>query len=1557
MNYFNVTEKSLKRYLKTKVKITMATVVGFLIAGTVAFGATYDGEYTNKDIAELGSSKFVTGKDGNLTIQTNGSAYLLLKDLKNAKSLNEIRAALAQNGLHGSYVDETNQGNYVITGALAGEGRYSEGVKNLQSLGNLGNMFLKNPTLDKVLGVLDRTNTNDGTEISGNTNTVIGTVDGSSSPVVLGLIGGDMAVGVGKIDVDTSGLLLDKGATIISSKEKENLTITRNGDSTVTLESGNLIGGSVGSTAISLGNIGVEAELVKKQSVPVFGEITVKVIADLDLDGNSTANINGNTTLNINGTSNAAGVTAGGLATAIGGTVTSNVNGNTTININSIVDGGQHIDGITAGIFGGGMAISTLGGSANANTTGKTEINVEKGLSVGLVGGGLAVATDASQYIEDKNGDGVTTIDPDGLPPITISGLNDGGTSTVKSGDVDINLSGDSSAAVVLGSGVAISHQNSPQGKVPTENDKISTSTVEVGNTNIVIDVNKNIGENKEEIPAILTAIKGIIKQENLVDNVQTIVENTKDKGIVFGVAGNGIAMGADKGVSTVTANNTNIDLQNGYVVGVLGNGISTGNAWTKSTTEVKEKAKIDINGAEVIGISGNGMAIYYGAGNYDGSLGFDGKVVTKVKDSEINVNSGSVDGVFGGGIAIDDSQVDKTNAEAITSGTSTINVTGGYVKDFGYEHLNGIMGTTAPAGTQDIKAYYKEVKALGDGVAIFGGGVAAGNMANVSVANSVINVFGGKIDGDIVAGGIATAGAISTVENSTINIKGGEINGSLYGQGKATELDAQIGSVTESGKATVTNSNLVIDGYKGTIKSINDFHNITVGENTELTTNGISVIAKVDEKTGEITTRGNMVNNGIINISENNGQRVNRTLVSLKDSDLTNNGTMGVYAGDVVSSGNGQTTNTGKIQVLDKTAEELKDIDVSTLFGNEFSSTGMLVDKDGNVALDKDDIVIGNKDLTTEEVNKNDGAYLASGVTISGKDPINTKSLNIIGNVATKEKVKIDGSTVNIADNGFISLGDSKTSSDLTISSAVVNGNSKEGSTDVVFENDSSSLTLDNTTFNGVIGNDKDKGTLNSLGNSLVNGSISVDTINIGGTSKSRLDLALNTKIDTNKININKDGQLGLVIDNQGNNALKETSGITITGQEGDTGDISIITGNLAGEDVTINVGDNTFTDVDGVTDSDLYILENKDIIGTSGDNIDTEIVLKYNNNYFEGNSILNNINIAAKDVSNYFSSDKAIREQEMDTLYAENIYSETVRATYDTIKLNEKLVLSTNINNEVGKWAAVGNGVYNKSEYDKTGTIGKDYRTEIETSGLMGVMEYGLSADSSVGVVLSGALQDVDTAGGSADGTLLYLGTYAKKNIGNYRLIAGLGYQYGDYDADNTAAKIDSSDSYKTNALSAYIEGRYSMDLGDNLAIEPKLKLGYTYIDQDDVEDAYFGLEDANISTFDAEIGADLVKSINLKDGKLDVVFGASYVRTMGDTDKDFTGSFRAKNGRNKFDVIGVNLPENTGKFDLSVEVSKDSGLFYNGGVFLQTGNDDNKNYGVNVGIGYRF
>lgn len=72
---FNEVEKSLKRCLKEKVSITTATVVGFLIAGTVAFGgvaadtSSYDTASFTEAIEKVMENQngLSVSKDTNLT--------------------------------------------------------------------------------------------------------------------------------------------------------------------------------------------------------------------------------------------------------------------------------------------------------------------------------------------------------------------------------------------------------------------------------------------------------------------------------------------------------------------------------------------------------------------------------------------------------------------------------------------------------------------------------------------------------------------------------------------------------------------------------------------------------------------------------------------------------------------------------------------------------------------------------------------------------------------------------------------------------------------------------------------------------------------------------------------------------------------------------------------------------------------------------------------------------------------------------------------------------------------------------------------------------------------------------------------------------------------------------------------------------------------------------------------------------------------------------------------------------------------------------------------------
>ncbi|MCF2624846.1 autotransporter outer membrane beta-barrel domain-containing protein [Fusobacterium perfoetens] len=1623
MNNYVSTEKSLKRWLKTRVKVTMATVVGFLIAGTVAFGAgtiPEDGVYNNDVLLNtLQSTKFAVGQNGNLEIYSNGSVGHLLSDLQGNHSLSGIQNALSQQNNHPGYV--------VLTGALAGEGNYDGlTVAALNVLsgkgGSLGN-------LAKALKRFDTSNKTGNIEIVGDTKTIVGNTE--NSPVVLGLIGGDFSAG------------------LLGTVEQ---SLTRTGNTSVTINNGNVFGATVGSTAISAGNL-----KVKYSFLPISA------------NNKGTATINGNTTLNINGPANAAGITAGGLAAAIGGTATSTVNGDSNIKVNSVVNAGK-LEGLTVGLFGGGMTVSTLGGKAEANTTGTTNVEITDGLSVGVIGGGLAVSTDASQYLKDGleiggkkgriDGKGNFVIDLDGIPPITVSGLKAGGTSTVKSGDINVNLNGKTAAAAVLGNGIAVSHQNAPQGAKPTENDKISTSTVEANNITVNIDLTKNLNGTEIGNNNVIGKVKDVFVQlKNIVDpkvgtdvskvigSMQGAVGALKDGGIAVGVAGNGIAIAADKGVSTVKANNTTLNLNGGYIVGALGNGIAMNNAWAKSTAEVgKSVINIDGEDTEVIGVSGNGLAVYYGSGNYDGSLNFEGKALVQVKDSEINITNGSADGVFGGGIAIDDSELNTKNAEAITSGTSTIKVTGGLVKDFGYEHLGGVI-SGGTIGGQDYASYYKEVQALGDGVAIVGGGVAAGNNAKAHVENSIIEISGGKIEGDILAGGLATRGAESTVKESTINITGGEIIGSVYGTGKATE--AGKGKLTEAGKATVENSVLNIDGYTNSIKNISGFDKITISKATDMKVNNILL------EEGEILTNDGKLTLGL--------DKDNASLITIKGGTAENNGTIVVKSTQkVVSNTDGKFESAGTIQISDIEKDKLGEFKASDLFDGKYTFTGMLKDKNGNGILTTDDIITGGGDYNSDEINnagkENNGEVnLGDKVAlVGGEKPIDVGSVNIYNDITVKNNeeekgVTIENTPINISGDKHITIGEETIKADLTIKDGTVNG--EEGKTAVDFANKDSSLTLDGTNFTGNIGTENNTNGTVSVTDSTVDGDITAGSVVTGdedlwnslfGSTRLRTALfaatAKEVKTTVYNGNVTASDKLGVINENAiyngkvtftgndgdginigataGNTASARFNGdiksnnirlvgdatayyasnITMTGKDNDTtgtkinGGTNIFEVSEKGENALLNtsnkvgnagtgvsIADNSGVKLEANIDKDTVIdlgdktnLNNNDVkltensdgfyelskVGTEGN----KYALNYKDNIASENGYsaeLNDVFAASQVIHSklnefgYKTVDE--RAEVLDKYYSSNIYSETVKAAYDTVKMNEEAVLSLARKSEVGKWTAEGKALYSKDEYDRKGTVG-DYSSEIESTGLMAAFGYGLNETTTAGVAFSGVKQDVDTDTGSADADLFYLGVYGNKVYGNYDFTAGLGYQFGEYEADNNILGT-TGDKYDSKALSGYVQGRYTADLGDGLSLQPRVRLGYTYVEQDDTRDSYFGVSDAEISTFDAEFGLDTVKSVQLEKSKVDVKFGVSYVRTMGDTDDEFTGRFYGATASEGFNVLGAELAENVVKFNLGAEVTNENGFFYNGGLTYEFGSNDTEAYGVTAGVGYKF
>lgn len=680
-------------------------------------------------------------------------------------------------------------------------------------------------------------------------------------------------------------------------------------------------------------------------------------------------------------------------------------------------------------------------------------------------------------------------------------------------------------------------------------------------------------------------------------------------------------------------------------------------------------------------------------------------------------------------------------------------------------------------------------------------------------------------------------------------------------------------------------------------------------------------------------------------------------------DTEIINKGVITVPLKDgtvAIQNKNGVVENLGAIQITNKTVEELKQegFDPSELIvGSSVNDKGLIADKNG-IALDSDVDFIG--DITAETINKNAPSVTIGDNTtiVGGTTTANIENIKVIGKVDVKnndktESVKLGTKALVLDGNGKLNVvKDSKLEISNSTVSKLQNGVTKDKEAIILGEN--SELALNKVIFNGgdITGATSSK--ITTSGDTSFNGTIKdVGTITVG--EKSNLSLSTDSKYESTngtKGNVEINGNVNLAVGAEKNkdgeytqNFFNNSNGfINATGK----GKITVDTQNIDGKKAVINLGDkNSFADTltGKLAGNEVY---------EAGKIENGKLTLSYKDNIYE-NSGLDAVHNQAYLVNSIFGSGETRKEQ-LDKIYSSNIYSETVKASYNNVKLNEETILSLARTSEVGKWTAEGKAIYDKSEYDRDG-ITKDYSSEVESTGLMGALSYGVDETTTAGVAFSGVKQDVDTDGGSADADLFYLGVYGNKVYGNYDFTAGLGYQFGKYEADNTIANLSTSDKYDSKAISGYVQGKYKADLGDGLSVQPKAKLGYTYVDQDNAKDAYFGVSDAKVSTFDVEVGADLVKTVALEKGKMNLLAGVSYTRAMGDTDSKFDGRFYGAKASDRFDVLGAEIAENTVKFNVGAEVEYDNGLFYNGGMTYEFGSDDTKAYGVNVGAGYRF
>lgn len=272
-----------------------------------------------------------------------------------------------------------------------------------------------------------------------------------------------------------------------------------------------------------------------------------------------------------------------------------------------------------------------------------------------------------------------------------------------------------------------------------------------------------------------------------------------------------------------------------------------------------------------------------------------------------------------------------------------------------------------------------------------------------------------------------------------------------------------------------------------------------------------------------------------------------------------------------------------------------------------------------------------------------------------------------------------------------------------------------------------------------------------------------------------------------------------------------------------------------------------------------------------------------------------------------------------------------------------------------------------------DKTSSVKADNKI----TGAYALGEYGINSSLAVGGILGGSKNKSDISNGSdLDGNAFYIGSYFKKDIENWRILGGIGYQYTDYDAKRKASNMMQSfsydNSYEDNGLNIYLSGKYNYPLGDNYYLVPKAKLTYTYIDQDGVNEGgdplAMDVDSKKFNVFDGAIGVDLKKELFHGEGKSSVRVGVSYKRLLNGSDDEYLTA-RMRDGSD-FDLLIPNKVKNSYSVEVGYEYESQRGILFNlNGSYSFDVNESNtvrdnsktknseKGWIIGAGIGYRF
>ena len=259
-------------------------------------------------------------------------------------------------------------------------------------------------------------------------------------------------------------------------------------------------------------------------------------------------------------------------------------------------------------------------------------------------------------------------------------------------------------------------------------------------------------------------------------------------------------------------------------------------------------------------------------------------------------------------------------------------------------------------------------------------------------------------------------------------------------------------------------------------------------------------------------------------------------------------------------------------------------------------------------------------------------------------------------------------------------------------------------------------------------------------------------------------------------------------------------------------------------------------------------------------------------------------------------------------------------------------------------GEWLANAKYINSDVEYDGANNV-KGYDSDIKS--MAGMIEYGVSDNTSLGIALGGGDTEIDVKGaGTLKGDNYYIGAYAKHSVNGFDLTGNLGYTISDLEV-NGEGSADSS----AITLGGYV--KRDIALTETVRLEPNLSFTYDYIMQDNAEGSGVKADNKDIHVFEAGAGMNIVKGFNFEKGLLELEAGVKY--SMADVNRN-EETVISVYGIDNINLGNPEVDKTRGTAHVGFDYEHTTGFGVNG-KYEMMWSDSGDDSRITAGVSYRF